>query len=657
MKKLLTTLILLLSFFIGGAATYYVSDAGNDSNSGLSTASPWKSIAKVNSATYLNGDHILFRRGDTFVGTLTLSKSSTSGNPIIYGAYGTGAKPIITSMQTLSGWTLHSGKIYKVSGIPANCDIVTVDGVSVSMGKFPQSGENTFETYSGITSITDNQLTGSPSWTGAEVVIWKSNWTLDRGPITNHSTTTLTYTSGSTYAVQSSGGQRYYIQRSLAACTYHGAWYCDETNFYMYFDTAPTNYVVKAGASDYTVYGSGKSYNTLRDVEVQGGNISAIYIAALNGFSFRNSTLKNAGLAGLTAISSTTLTTVDSCAISYVNGHGISIVSNGSYIGNSTFNYCGQFGGMGAAGGGSHYAIYTKGVGNITEYNTITNTGYIPIYWESSSAICRYNVVDTYPTLGLNDGGGIYTFESVSPQTAKKCYGNIILNSTANGLYSDGIANNVEFYGNTVYNVDKWAIHMNEPVNNSVHDNTFYDFGLAGIDVTNQYFMGAPAGSGNTVFNNLLIQASATQKFYSLQDAQANNVLAFGASNNNAFIADPSATTVFYNLYVLPTYHTDSYTWANWKTFTGFEATSTYRTETLATLTFLYNDTKSTKEFAITGYKAELDGTLHNSTVSMPAFSSLLLLPASAPPTPGGTTILKSGSAVLKYNGKALVIP
>ncbi len=33
---------------VAQAATYYVSNAGNDSNSGTSTASPWKSIAKLN---------------------------------------------------------------------------------------------------------------------------------------------------------------------------------------------------------------------------------------------------------------------------------------------------------------------------------------------------------------------------------------------------------------------------------------------------------------------------------------------------------------------------------------------------------------------------------------------------------------------------------
>lgn len=633
MKKTIFTFLLLLIFLSGESATYYIKNAGNDANTGLSDAQAW-TYTKLSSFVPAAGDNILLHRGETFNGLLMLGRSATSTNRVTYGAYGSGAKPIITTMTTLSGWTLHSGKIYKVSGVPANCDIVTIDGVSISMGKFPQNGEGTFESYTGITSITDNQLTNTPNFTGGEVVIWKSNWTIDRGPITNHTNSVITYTSGSTYAVQSSGGQKYYIQRSLNTLTYQGAWYCDGTNFYMYFENNdPNNFVVKAGTSDYTIYGTGKSYNTVRDIEVQGGNLAAIYITSLNGFSFRNSTLKNAGLLGLTATSSTTITTVDSCAISYVNGTGISIISNGSYIGNSTFDRCGQFAGMGEAGGGSHYAIYTKGTNNITEYNNITNTGYIPIYYVSSGSIVRYNVVDTYPTLGLNDGGGIYTFESVRPQTAKKCYSNVIANSTANGLYSDGIANNVEFYNNIVYNVDKWAMHMNMPTNNSVHDNTFYDFGLAGIDITNQTLLGVYyTASGNTVYNNLVIQANATQKFYSLQDAQANNILTFGTSNYNVFVADSLATTVFYNLYVLPSFHSTSYILANWQALTSKELNSTYTKINTSTAIFLYNDTRIPKDFPIVGAKIDLNGTVYTTSVTLQPYTSVLLLPTTITP-------------------------
>lgn len=658
MKKTIFTFLLLLIFLSGESATYYIKNAGNDANTGLSDAQAW-TYTKLSTFVPAAGDKILFNRGETFTGLLMFGRSATVGSPVTYGAYGTGAKPIITTMSTLGSWTLHSGKIYKTTGVPANCDVVTIDGVSTNMGKYPQNGEATFETYSGITSITDNQLTGTPNFTGGEVVIWKSNWTVDRGAITNHVTTTLTYTSGSSYAVQSSGGQKYYVQRNINCLTYQGAWYCDGTNFYMYFENNdPNNFVVKAGTSDYTVYMSSKNYNILRDVEIQGGNLAAIYNTGSTGFSFKNSTLKNAGLLGITSTSSTTVTTIDSCAISYVNGSSISINSANSYIGHTTIDRSGQFAGMGAAGGGSHYGIWTKGANNITEYNTITNTGYIPIFWESSGAICRYNIVDTYPTLLLNDGGGIYTFESTTPQTAKKCYGNFVANSTANGLYSDGIANNVEFYNNTVYNVDKWAMHMNMPTNNSVHDNIFYDFGLAGIDITNQTLLGVYyTASGNTISNNILVQKAAVDKFYSLQDARANNILSFGTSDYNTFIADSTVGSVFYNLYVLPSFHSTSYTFASWKTLTSKESFSSLVLCDISTITFLYNATHASQDMAITGAKIDLNNVVYQGTVTVPARSSIVLFPTTVTNPTGLKNAVKSPNGKpMKMGTKYLVL-
>ncbi len=72
--------------------TYYVSNSGNDSNSGLSADQAWATLSGVNahnSSILQSGDAVLFRRGDTFRGSLT----AVSG--VSYGAYGTGKKPCL----------------------------------------------------------------------------------------------------------------------------------------------------------------------------------------------------------------------------------------------------------------------------------------------------------------------------------------------------------------------------------------------------------------------------------------------------------------------------------------------------------------------------------------------------------------------------------
>lgn len=112
---------LLLLFAVrsgeAAAATYYVSDsAGNDANSGTSSAAPWKTLAKVSAATFSPGDQILLKAGDTWTGqTLTLHGEGTAASPITLSAYGTGAKPVIApgivdaiciSLNGLGGWNI-----------------------------------------------------------------------------------------------------------------------------------------------------------------------------------------------------------------------------------------------------------------------------------------------------------------------------------------------------------------------------------------------------------------------------------------------------------------------------------------------------------------------------------------------------------------------
>jgi len=110
MKKILNSklnlliFILFISFLIfchteAAGNTYYISSTdGDDSCSGLSqtiyaqgvTDCPFKTLTKVNSTTFVPGDSILFKSGDTFYGSITISQSGTAGNPITFYSYGSG---------------------------------------------------------------------------------------------------------------------------------------------------------------------------------------------------------------------------------------------------------------------------------------------------------------------------------------------------------------------------------------------------------------------------------------------------------------------------------------------------------------------------------------------------------------------------------------
>ncbi|MEK6776433.1 MAG: right-handed parallel beta-helix repeat-containing protein, partial [bacterium] len=95
-KILFLCLVILGTIGTAHAANYYVdANVGNDNNPGTIDA-PWKTISKLNkSYSFQPGDLILLQRGQTWNEMLTVSSSGEPGNPIIYGAYGDGPKPMI----------------------------------------------------------------------------------------------------------------------------------------------------------------------------------------------------------------------------------------------------------------------------------------------------------------------------------------------------------------------------------------------------------------------------------------------------------------------------------------------------------------------------------------------------------------------------------
>ena len=102
------------------STTYYVSSSGSDSNDGTSSSTPWRTLSKASQFTYSGGNSILLKRGDTWSNeTLYLHGNGTAANPIIVGAYGSGAKPIIAANK---GEAMASIKIvnnhgYRISGL------------------------------------------------------------------------------------------------------------------------------------------------------------------------------------------------------------------------------------------------------------------------------------------------------------------------------------------------------------------------------------------------------------------------------------------------------------------------------------------------------------------------------------------------------------
>ena len=93
--------------------SFYVAAAGNDSNSGASPDSPWRSVAKVNALAFQPGDTVYFKRGGVWRETLEPHRGGAPGQPVTFTAYGSGPQPVINGSDVIGGWTGGGGAIYR----------------------------------------------------------------------------------------------------------------------------------------------------------------------------------------------------------------------------------------------------------------------------------------------------------------------------------------------------------------------------------------------------------------------------------------------------------------------------------------------------------------------------------------------------------------
>ncbi|MDD6483412.1 MAG: hypothetical protein PUF72_02400, partial [Clostridiales bacterium] len=121
MKKIFTLFsvvcVLLLSAVSVSAATYYISNEGNDTNDGLTEDTPWRTIEKVNQSSFAPGDKILFKTGGVWSGSLWMKNSGTAAAPIEISSYGNANKPIINGDGANAAVYLYNQQYVKVSNL------------------------------------------------------------------------------------------------------------------------------------------------------------------------------------------------------------------------------------------------------------------------------------------------------------------------------------------------------------------------------------------------------------------------------------------------------------------------------------------------------------------------------------------------------------
>jgi uncharacterized repeat protein (TIGR01451 family) len=269
MKNLLCLILIVsacVSFFFpqpvrAANTTYYVSTSGNDANNGLSTGTPFKTIAKINSLNLQQGDRVLFKCGDVWHGEmLMITQSGAAGNPIVFGSYPDSAcanKPILSGTQPIGSWSIYSGNIYVATlsstTFPNGINQLFRNGQRLTMGRWPNldNGDGGYVTVSAQPSgnqLTANTALPAGNWIGATIHLKVIRWSMVNRDVTaqNGSTLTLNQSVTCPYTTNCTGWGLF-INNSLSTLDREGEWYYEKTNHkvYLYTTTNPNSSTIE----------------------------------------------------------------------------------------------------------------------------------------------------------------------------------------------------------------------------------------------------------------------------------------------------------------------------------------------------------------------------------------------------------------------------
>ena len=635
MKKLLYTLIFV--YMNVSATNYYVKTGGNDEADGLSDGTAWATLEKVTAfqASLMPGDSVLFKCGDTFRGNMILNMAGTVDSRIVYGAYGSGEKPIITGFETLTEWTDAGGGIYSKAVVCASKpNYIVINNKWYAMGRYPNEELLTYESFSSNVSITDNELTGDPNWTGAEAVIRKNSWTWDRCLISAHTDQTLAYTNlGSTSGSTANYG--YFIQNDIKTLDEFGEWYYDDSLMHVYFGAVnPNDYTVNVPTINNLIYSWRKSYITVENLQFIGAGRSSVFMESFADFCvIQNCDFNFSGEHGLKLtttrniiVDNNTLTNVVKAGI-FMDSSRDAIVTNNTITNTSTLLGAWLLSSteIAALVCVNNALSATGTVGALIQYNKIDGSGYHGIRFTGNTVEVKNNLIKNSALL-LNDGAGIHSIGAT--HVNRLIEENIILNVVGNTSgttatpAADGIfLNNVtagNIINNTIAHCGSNGYRFGNIIDVNIAGNMAYD------NLSSIIFLTATS-TGNSMYDNTFVAKSANQTTLSV---------GFDFSTAAKFV------NAYGNYYVRPKDNNEhmrfyesggwvNKTLADWQTQSGEDADakgSPIEITDESMFRFYYNPTDEDAVFELDERMIDMDGIEVADSVTLLPWSSVVLL-------------------------------
>jgi len=523
-KQILLSIILLhLIFAICNslnATTYYISGSilGNDGTSGTSQSTPWKTITKLNTANLQPGDSALFECGYVYRGQIN-ARAGAMGNPVYYGSYGSGPKPVISgAIQVQStGWSVHQGNIYVKSMVimpamsAAEPPNLFVNGQLMTPSRFPNTGfleadvvygQNPSSaccelSYSLKHGYLSSVFTNASDLQGAHIT-GHSPYGVSSRVVSSYYPTSGTLDFDTLRGIGFISSKLYFLSRHLSLLDASGEWYYDNTSQKLYVWMPNSSAPTVNDTIEYSYYSYGISDFQIPYIKVDGldfryQQIAGMWIIRSSGVEVVNNTFYESkyGIHGWGS-SSTYLTGTIVSNNSFFNIHRVAINLN-NYIDNAlvsenVISNIGRNNALMQSGNPdqwSQYGYYDYGIGitfqginSSISLNKIDSTGRQAISAGGAGVIVSQNVIN-YPCLNYNDCGGIMPLgnstvdrniikNSIGPFASPKYQ-----NYGARGIYPDFKTGDV-ITNNTIANT-VIGIGLTNSKNETIKNNTVYN--------------------------------------------------------------------------------------------------------------------------------------------------------------------------------------
>ena len=550
---------------------YYLSNTGNDALDGKSPANAWKTIDKYNAskAAIVPGDSVLFKRGNTFVGKI-LHRSGAAGKPVVYAAYGFGAKPVITGAEQIQNWVSKGNNIYTITGNNLYTHLF-VNKKQITIARFPNQLYTFITALNGNTAINSLINIAGVNWTGASFHYRRQNDQIQKGTVIAHSGTSLTLDSNVNMLVN----HGFYLDNHLAALDLPYEWFQDKA-------TKLITIKLPAGVlpSSLTIDGSfldigldlswaGK-YVTVHNLEFRNFTNTAVRGSDVNNIRVLNCDFYSNNSSGI-----------------WMEGIGTNYSANNEIDGNKFYdhnniafgvNKCSNlkvtnnlakrialipgYENPGLNDGMGMFLLSIKN--SYVGYNVADSTGYSNIVSSGEYNTFERNTLSNHG-LSKNDNGFIQFWgghthhNTIRENICFNGFGNIdglpevpTPGYYGNGLYFDDYTHDITITGNTVYNSGK-GIFVQSSQNMTVKDNLTFNCTSSGFtavekdptEIIPEYSLGwSRKVSGLTLRKNIFYATEAPQNNIGFYSSECGTDYDFGTSDSN-YVFNPYSNLTF----------------------------------------------------------------------------------------------------------------